>query len=74
MVLGGKTERDRTPVVVVGRNLTGMRYRDEIVQRYVIPFIQAQANNVTFQQDNARPHVTRVVRYYLTQLNDDVLP
>jgi hypothetical protein len=30
-----------------------MRYRDEIVQRYVIPFIQAQASNVTFQQDNA---------------------
>jgi hypothetical protein len=44
-------------------NLTGMRYRDEIVQPYVIPFIQAQANNVTFQQDNARPHVARVVRY-----------
>jgi hypothetical protein len=40
-----------------------MRYRDEIVQPYVIPFIQAQANNVTFQQDNARPHVARVVRH-----------
>jgi hypothetical protein len=43
-------------LVVVAGNLTGMRYRDEIVQPYVIPFIQAQANNVTFQQDNARPH------------------
>jgi hypothetical protein len=54
-------------LVVVAGNLTGMRYRDEIVQPYVIPFIQAQANNVTFQQDNARPHVARVVRDYLTQ-------
>jgi hypothetical protein len=74
MVLGRKTERDRTLVVVVARSLIAMRYRDEIVQRYVIPFIQAQANNITFQQDNARPHVARVVRNYLTQLNDDVLP
>jgi hypothetical protein len=29
---------------------------------------------VTFQQDNARPHVARVVRDYLTQQNVDVLP
>jgi hypothetical protein len=61
----------RTALVVVAGNLTGMRYRDEIVQPYVIPFIQAQANNVTFQQDNARPHVARVVRDYLTQQNVD---
>jgi len=40
----------------------------------VIPFIQAKANNVTFQQDIARPHVARVVRDYLTQQNVDVLP
>jgi hypothetical protein len=44
------------PLVVVAGYLTGIRYRDEIVQPYDIPFIQAQANNVTFQQDNARPH------------------
>ena len=49
-------------------------YGDEIVQPYVIPFIQAQANNVTFQQDNARPHVARVVHDYLTQQNVDLLP
>jgi hypothetical protein len=64
----------RTPLIVVAENLTGIRYRDEIVQPYVIPFIQAQANNVTFQQDNARPHVARVVRDYLTQQNVDLLP
>jgi hypothetical protein len=34
----------RTPLIVVAENLTGIRYRDEIVQPYVIPFIQAQAN------------------------------
>ena len=74
MVWGGITAHGRTPLVVVAGNLTGIRYRDEIVQPYVIPFIQAQANNVTFQQDNARPHVARVVRAYLTQQNVDLLP
>ena len=67
MVWGGITAHGRTSLVVVAGNLTGICYRDEIVQPYVIPFIQAQANNVTFQQDNARPHVARVVRDYLTQ-------
>ena len=66
MVWGGITANGRTPLVVVAGNLTGISYRDEIVQPYVIPFIQAQANNVTFQQDNARPHIPRVVRDYLT--------
>ena len=74
MVWGGITEHDRTPFVVVAENLTGIRYRDDIVQLYVIPFIKAQANNVTLQQDNSRPHVARVVRDYLTQQNVDVLP
>ena len=74
MVWGGITSHGKTPLVVVAGNLTGIRYRDEIVQPYVIPFIQAQANNLTFQQDNARPHVARVVRDYLTQQNVDLLP
>jgi len=39
-----------------------------------IPFIQALTNNDTFQQDNARTHVARVVLDYLTQQNVDLLP
>ena len=71
MVRWGIPERGRTPLVVDG-NLTGLRC--EIVQCYVIPFIQAQANNVPFQHENARSHVPRVVRDCLTQQNVDVLP
>ena len=74
MVWGGITANGRTPLVVVAGNLTGISYRGEIVQPYVIPFIQPQANNVTFQQDKARPHVPRVVRDYLTQQDVDLLP
>ena len=66
MVWGGVKERRRSLLVVDAGYLTG--------RRYVIPFIQGQANNVTFQQDNARPHIVRVVRDYLTQQNVDVLP
>ena len=64
----------RTALVVVAEHLTGIRYRNANVQRYVIPIIQAQANSITFQEDNARSHVVRVVRDYLTQQNVDVLP
>jgi hypothetical protein len=39
MVWGGITAHGRTPLVVVAGNLTGIRYRDEMVQPYVIPFI-----------------------------------
>jgi hypothetical protein len=74
MVWGGKTANGRTPLVVVAGNLTGISYRGEIVQPYVIPFIHPQANNVTFQQDKARPHVPRIVRDYLTQQDVDLLP
>jgi hypothetical protein len=66
MVWVGVKERGRTLLVVDAGYLTG--------RRYVISLIQAQANNVTFQQDNARPHIARVVRDYLTQQNVDVLP
>ena len=74
MVWGVIAERGRTPLVIVAGNLTGIRYRDEIAQRYVIPFIQSQANKVAFQQDNARPHAARAIRDYMTKRNVDVLP
>ena len=73
MVWEGIIKRGSTPLVVAG-NLTEICYRGEIVLRYVIPFIQTQSINVTFRQDNTRPHGVRVVRYYLTQQNVDALP
>ena len=57
MVWGGVKERGRSLLVVDAGYLIG--------RRYDIPFIQAQANKVAFQQDNAIPHIARVVRDYL---------
>ena len=74
MVWGGITTHGRTPLQVINGNLTGIRYRDEIIQPHVIPFIRRQQNPVNLQQDNARPHVARVVRDFIAQQNVDVLP
>ena len=72
MVWGGITGNARTPLVVINGNLTGARYRDEILPAQVVPFVCQHA--VTLQHDNARPHVARVVTDFLTQQNVNVLP
>ena len=72
MVWGRITGNARTPLVAINGNLTGARYRDEILQAHVVPFVLQHA--VTLQHDNARPHVARVVIDFLTQQNVNVLP
>ena len=74
MVWGGITSHGRTQLVIVNGNLTGLRYRDEIIGPHVQAFIQRQGRNITLQQDNARPHVARVVTDFLRQQNIPVLP
>ena len=58
--------------MVINRNLTGARYRVEILQAHVVPFVRQHA--VTLQHDKARPHVACVVTDFLTQQNVNVLP
>ena len=72
MVCGGITGKARTPLVVINGNLTGARYRDEILQAHVVPFVRQHA--VMLQHDNARPHVAPVVTDFLTQQNVNELP
>ena len=43
MVWGGITGKARTPLVVINGNLTGARYRDEILQAHVVPFVRQHA-------------------------------
>ena len=74
MVWGGITSTGRTPLVVINGHLNAVRYRDEIILPYVIPFVQGQQCHIKLQQDNARPHVAWVVRDCLAQQNIDVLP
>ena len=55
MVWAGIAHGQRTPLHFIDGNLNAQRYRDEILAPIVVPFVQQ--HNVTFQHDNARPHV-----------------
>ncbi|GFV46050.1 DDE_3 domain-containing protein [Trichonephila clavipes] len=45
--------------------VTGLRYRDEILDPYVRPYAAAIGNDFILMDDNARPHRARIVEEYL---------
>ncbi|GBL94925.1 Transposable element Tcb2 transposase [Araneus ventricosus] len=59
--LGGHTDLH----VFHGETLTGVRYRDEILDPYVRPYASAIGNDFSLMDDNARPHRAAVVEDYL---------
>lgn len=67
MVWGAFHLRHRTPLYHVDGNLTGLRYRDEILAPLVLPTLQQLGPQAIFQDDNATPHRARVVNDYLQQ-------
>ena len=71
MVWGGISHGVKTPLVVIQGNLTAVRYRDQVLMPHILPLVTA--HNLTFQHDNARPHVARVCRDFLNQNNVQVL-
>ncbi|GFW76511.1 transposable element Tcb2 transposase [Trichonephila clavipes] len=48
-----------------GGTVTGLRYRDEILDSYVRPYAAAIGNDFILMDDNARPHRARIVEEYL---------
>ena len=71
MVWGGISHGVKMPLVVIQGNLTAVRYRDQVLMPHVLPLVNA--HNLSFQHDNARPHVARVCRDFLNQNNVQVL-
>ena len=61
MVWGGISAHGRTPLVIINGILNAHRYLEEVVRPHVLPFVRGQRRNMTFQQDNARPHVVHHV-------------
>ncbi|GFX09908.1 transposable element Tcb2 transposase [Trichonephila clavipes] len=59
--LGGHTDLH----VFHGGTVTGLRYRDEILDPYVRPYAAAIGNDIILMDDNARPHRARIVEEYL---------
>ena len=60
----------KSPLIVVPGNLTAVRYRDEILRPVTVPLVQQ--HQMTFQHDNARPHVARVCQDFLA--NNNIVP
>ncbi|GFV31838.1 uncharacterized protein TNCV_2105881 [Trichonephila clavipes] len=59
--LGGHTDLH----VFHGGTVTGLRYRDEILDPYVRPYAAAIGNDFILMDDNARPHRAWIVEEYL---------
>ena len=54
---------------VLDGNLTGQKYRDNVLGPRVVPYFDnhALADRPMFMYDNARPHITRIVQHFLQQ-------
>ena len=67
MVWGEISHGVKSPLIVVPGNLTAVRYTDEILPPVAVPSVQQ--HQMTFQHDNARPHVARVCQDFLANIN-----
>lgn len=65
MVWGGISLNHRTRLHRVQGNLTGVNYRDDILQPIVLPILRTIGHNAILQDDNARPHRARVVNEFM---------
>ncbi|GFX88790.1 transposable element Tc1 transposase [Trichonephila clavipes] len=64
MVWGAIAYDSRSTLIVMRGNLTGQRYVDDILRPHVGIFLNGLPGAI-FQQDNARPHTTRVAQNIL---------
>ncbi|GFS89200.1 transposable element Tcb1 transposase [Trichonephila clavipes] len=73
MVWGGIGYRSLTSLVRIAGTLNSQRYISEVLEPVVLPYLQGLATAI-FQQDNARPHVTRIVRRVFVTHQIELLP
>ncbi|GFV05682.1 transposable element Tcb1 transposase [Trichonephila clavipes] len=67
MVWGGIGYNSRTPLVRIAGTVNSQRYISEVLEPVVLPYIQGLATAI-FHQNNARPHVARIVqRFFVNQ-------
>ncbi|GFX19399.1 transposable element Tcb1 transposase [Trichonephila clavipes] len=73
MVWGGIGYHSRTPLVRIAGTLNSQCYISEVLETVVLPYLQGLATAI-FQQDNARPHVTRIVQRFFDNHQIELLP
>ena len=64
----------RTQLKIVEGTLNVVKYRDDILDPIVLPFLQQRNFDHVFQHDHARCHVARVCQDFLNQNRIRVLP
>ncbi|GFV83777.1 transposable element Tcb1 transposase [Trichonephila clavipes] len=72
MVWGGIGYHSRTPLERIAGTLNSQRYNSEVLGPVVLPYLQRLAAAV-FQQDNARPHVSRIVQRFFVNNQIELL-
>ena len=73
MVWAGISYGYRTQLVVIDGNLNAQKNRDRVLAPHVVPVLQNHGVISVFQQDNARPHVTRDNIQFLLNNNIDFI-
>ncbi|GFV20608.1 transposable element Tcb2 transposase [Trichonephila clavipes] len=63
----------RSPLVLIHGTMAAQRYAHDILQPHVLPLMQRLPGAI-FQQDNARPHTTRVLQDCLRTVTTLPLP
>ena len=64
----------RTHLTIVQGTLNAVKYRDDILDPIVLPFLQQRNFDHVFQHGNARCHVTSVCQDFLSQNHIRILP
>jgi hypothetical protein len=73
MVWAGICHDGRTQLKIVQGTLNAVKFRDDILDPIVLPFLQQRHFDYVFQHDNARCHVARVCQDFLHQNHIRVL-
>ncbi|GFX15304.1 transposable element Tcb1 transposase [Trichonephila clavipes] len=73
MVWCGIGYHSRTLLVRIAGSLNSQRYISEVLEPVVLPYLQDLATAI-FQQDNARPHVSRIVQRFFVNHQIELLP
>ncbi|GFW59051.1 transposable element Tcb1 transposase [Trichonephila clavipes] len=72
MVWGGIEYHSCTLLIRIVGTLNSQRYISEVLDSVVLPYLQGLATDI-FQQDNARPHVARIVQMFFVNHQIELL-
>ncbi|GFV45295.1 transposable element Tcb1 transposase [Trichonephila clavipes] len=73
IVWGGIGYHCRTRLIRIAGTLNSQRYISEVLEPFVLPYLQGLATAI-FQQNNARPHVLRLLQRFFVNQQIELLP